>query len=171
MYRPGIKAVPSVSSPLTSVRHKRTLQRRVLGAFLGPKNFKGLYSKNPLAFTPNYWKYDKTKNYITSYPVRASNIYEKVKVQWKNVFNDNRGGRYVDSLSPFPENEFCKSALMIPNSMRNKIVEEHEAGETVQKLSFKYGLALPRVEALINLRRVEKKLEREVSDLEWTDFS
>lgn len=163
MNRPAIKAAPAVSSPLTTVRHKRTLQRRILTSFLGSKNFKGLYSKNPLAFTPNYFKYDKTKNYISAYPVRASHMYEKVKVRWDNVFNGNRMGRQADSLQPFPENEFCKSALIIPTNMRNRIVDEHEAGETVQKLSFKYGLSLPRVESLIRLAQIEKNMARDVS--------
>lgn len=47
--------------------------------------------------------------------------------------------------------------------MKKAIVAEHDSGESVQRLSFKYGLALPRVQAIIDLARVEKNLAEEVS--------
>lgn len=145
-----------------------------LKSFLGKRNFKGLYSQNPLARTPDYHRFDNKKIYLTSYPIRAQ--FRSVEfptgpqarrarsgqpvVQWKEVFNEKNS---VTSRRPFPNNQFVRPNMMIGTSLRDSIVKLHADGESVQQISFKYGISVPRINAVIKLEdtrlEMEKKLE------------
>ncbi|ANB13503.1 mitochondrial 37S ribosomal protein MRPS35 [Sugiyamaella lignohabitans] len=149
-----------------SKKKKATNPRMELNRFLGPKNFKGLYYRNPLAYTPDYAKYSKDANYITAYPIRQEDRMGPA-VKWDQVFQsaDNRRqyARNIDPLKPFADNPRCKSALLISDALRQSIIDEHNGGLSTQRISFKYKIALPRVEAIIKLYGVEQQFLSQVS--------
>lgn len=142
--------------PRVSIQ-RSTNPRSELFRFLGPRNFKGLYTKNPLAFTPGYHKFRRESSYTTAFPI----MFEDKKgpsVNWKQVFNEapNRRPRF-DSQTPFAENKFCRTSLQIPQKLRQAICDDHRQGLTEQQISFKYTIALPRIEGILKLADIERE--------------
>jgi hypothetical protein len=148
-----------------STNKRATNPRSELHRFLGPKNFKGLYRRNPLAFTPDYAKYQRSGNYISAYPIRASDRAGP-SVKWKQVFAEAEGRREfsrVDStVKPFPDNPHCKSALLVSDSLKQSISNDHLSGLSTQRISFKYQIALPRIEAILRLHEIEDSMLKQV---------
>lgn len=126
-----------------------------LKAFLGKRNFKGLYTRNPLARTPDYHKFDPRKAYLTSYPIRPQYQIDRSSVKWREVFSDKNS---VESRRPFAENKFTKSNLLVGPTLRDAIVRRHADGASVQQISFSFGIAVPRVNAIIKLEESRKKM-------------
>lgn len=137
-----------------------TVAQRDLRRFLGKKNFKGLVVNNPLARAPGYHKFDNKKAFLTSYPVRPQHHIDRSNVDWPSVFTDQNA---VPSRQPFPENSFTRSNRLISDSLREVIVTGHEQGETIQKLSFRLGLGVPRIEAILKLDGVRKQAEKQLA--------
>lgn len=134
-----------------------TVAQRDLRRFLGKKNFKGLNVNNPLARAPGYHKFDKKKVFLTSYPVKPQHQIDRANVDWPSVFSDHNS---VSSRQPFPENSYTRSNRLISDQLRQVIVTGHEMGETVQQLSFRLGLSVPRVQATLKLEDVRKQAEK-----------
>lgn len=135
-----------------------TAAQRELQKFFGKKNFKGLYAKNPLAHTPGYGKFDKKKAFITSYPVRGQHQIDRTSVDWPSVFSEKNA---THSRRPFPENEYTVPNKLVGNKLRDTIVAGHENGESVQQLSFRFGISVPRVDAIIRLDGVRKEAKQQ----------
>jgi hypothetical protein len=142
----------------SSKRKKRiTSYRTDLRRFLGPRNFKGMYTENPFFWAPK----NNTTNYMTSYTIRgADRSRDGRRHEWKRIFNNAKGS----TLQPFSENQFSKSNLLIPEDLKKRIVSEfHSGNTTVQRIGVKYGISIPRIEALVTLSKIEKEFEKEVS--------
>lgn len=144
-------------SPLSHPKkdHSSFFQRH-MKEWLGPKNMRGEYYRNKYYYPPQ----DHKPRYI----VPDGNT---VVLDGKVDVYDNRkvGSNKRDpSLHPFPFNPYCKTASVIPLSLKDKIYEEvAEKGAHVQEVAYKYGIKIPRVEAIIKLRDVEKLWEQKVS--------
>lgn len=137
-----------------------TVGRRDLQKFLGRKNFKGYYTKNPLATTPAYAKFNNRSSYPTAWPIKSWHRQGKRLVDWQQVFTANN---CAPTNQPFAENKFTRSNRLIGADLKAALVAEHANGATTQQLSFKYGIAVPRVDAVIRLNEVQKDLESKVS--------
>lgn len=137
-----------------------TVGRRDLQKFLGAKNFKGYYTKNPLATTPAYAKFNNRTSYPTAWPIKSWHRQGKRLVDWSQVF---ASANCDPTNQPFAENKFTKSNRLIGDGLRAALLSEHANGATTQQLSFKYGIAVPRVDAVIRLAEVQKEMEAKVS--------
>jgi hypothetical protein len=105
-------------------------------------------------------KFEKL-TYLSQYPIRRDSMQGN-KVLWDKVLK-NRELKRGNTYHPFPQNEFCKTNFMIPDSIKKNIVEDAKNGESVQALSFKYTIAVPRIEAILKLHEIETKWQDEVS--------
>lgn len=131
-----------------------------LRSFLGRKNFKGLYTKNPLSWTPSFHGFDKRKSRLTSFPVRPRHIKDRTVVDWPTVFSEQNA---TESRQPFPENPHTKSNRLVGAKLRQAIVEAHDEGRSAQQISFSFGLSVLRVEAVLKLHQVRKQAESQLS--------
>lgn len=146
-----------------STKRKTTVTRSKLHKFLGPKNFKGLYKKNPLAFSPDYAKYDPSRNYISNYSSLTGRLINRDTLDLKRFEAESQRSNLGGALQPFPFNEFCKTNQAIPEVLKTNIIKEHSNGEPLQRISFKYGISLPRVEAVVKLGEIETEWVQQVS--------
>lgn len=156
ILRNSLFSVVRNASTSSSGRRKKRITsfRTNLRQFLGPKNFKGLYTKNPFFWASK----NHETNYITKYSLRGGNI------NWQKVFQGSR--ERGSDLKPFNQNEFCKSALLIPSSLKKTFVSQVNSGKsTIQQLAFKYGLSIPRIEAILKLDKIEKQMKNSVSNI------
>lgn len=135
-----------------------TVGRKDVAAFLGRRNFKGIYTKNILARTPAYAKFDRATKYVTSFPVKPWHHLGARLIDWQKVFDPSN---IKPSRQPFPNNEYTKSNELIGSSLRKTILDAHAAGESTQKLSFRLGISMPRIDAVIRLEKVRKQMEEE----------
>jgi len=138
-----------------------------LRSFLGPKNFKGLYTKNPLSWTPSFHKFNKRKSLLTSYPVRPRHITDRTNVDWPAVFSEQNS---FESKQPFPENPYTKSNQLIGPKLREALVQAHEEGRTAQQISFGFGISVLRVEAVLKLAQIRKQFEKQISGPQKVSF-
>lgn len=139
---------------------KATNPKKEAWEFFGKKNLKGLYKENPLAFTPDYAKFQKL-TYLSQFPIRRENMRGN-KVIWADVLK-KREVRERTAYKPFPQNEFCQTNFMITDNVKKNIIEDAKNGKSVQALSFTYRIAVPRIEAILKLHEIEAKWEAEVS--------
>lgn len=144
--------------PRVSIQ-RSTNPRSELFRFLGPKNFKGVYAKNPLAYTPGYHKYKQESSYTTAYPVLMDDK-RGPSVNWKQVFTEagNRRTRFDARVTPFAGNTFCKTNSQVSAKLKAAICEDQKRGISEQQISFKYSIALPRVEGILKLAEIERRL-------------
>lgn len=141
-------------------RNQTTSMRSNLRRFLGPRNFKGFHLKNPFFFSPA----NKTTNYISQYAIRGDTRDSK-GVNWQKVFeNRSPANREVSHLTPFATNPHTKTALAVPGAIKARIYEDITVNKvSPQETSFKYGISVPRVEAIIELETIRRKWQSEVS--------
>ncbi|CAN6635818.1 small ribosomal subunit protein mS45 [Trichomonascus vanleenenianus] len=140
------------ASTLGKRKKRITSYRTEMRRFLGPKNFKGMYTKNPFFFAAK----NNEPTYMTSFSTRGA-TREGGKVDWTRVFaKDPRR-----TIQPFQENNFCKSNHLISDALRKTILSEYSSGKmTVQRLGFKYGISIPRIEAIIALDKIESSMKQ-----------
>lgn len=143
-----------------------TVPRRDLAAFLGKKNFKGIYTKNPLATTPAYAKFDRSKIFTSSYPIRGSHRVGARLTNWEQVFSERNVRR---TRQPFDNNQFVKCNELIGSDLRAYILKAHENGESSQQISFNLGISVPRVEAVIKLAGIHQTMAQNVSIMMLSD--
>lgn len=154
----------SKKSATKVVANQTTSMRSNLRRFLGPRNFKGFHLKNPFFFPPK----GNTTNYISQYPVRASHRDSK-GIDWPKVFAESAGGnnfRGVNPMIPFATNPHTKTAKVVPAHMKADITTDVlDNNMSAQEASFKYGLSVPRIEAIVELEQIRLKWSDEVSSL------
>lgn len=134
--------------------HSSFFQRH-MKEWLGPKNMRGEYYRNKYYYPSQ----DHKPRYIVP---DGNTVVEDGKV---DVYDNRKVGsdKRDPSLHPFPFNPYCKTASVIPLSLKDKIYEEVvEKGAHVQEVAYRYGIKIPRVEAIIKLREVENSWEQKV---------
>lgn len=148
-----------VRNASTGKRKKRiTSYRTDMRKFLGPRNFKGLYTKNPFFFAPK----DHSTNFMTKYQVMPRHQTNQGKTtDWKSVF-----GRTGNStLQPFSENDFCKSNMVLSPELKDRVLQEIANGATPQQVGVAHGIAIPRIEAIVKLNKIEQQFKQQVSTI------
>lgn len=132
-----------------------TVPQQDFARFLGKKNFKGLYTKNPLARTPSYHKFRRETAFLGSYPVTDRQRMGARMTDWSKVFDDRN---VQETRQPFPQNPLTRTNRRVGEKLREAILADRNAGRTVQELSFKYGIVVPRIDAIIRLTEVREKM-------------
>jgi len=146
--------------------------------FLGPKNYKGEYPLNkyndiPLNHEPNYLDPRGERGVSLRNPLNGKGLQENMRGQLEEISTYDRGNdrgnnrgrmgqfnRNTPKLQPFPLNPYCKTNYMISNDTKLQIYDDIEnKGLSSQQVSQKYGLKIPRVEAIVRLLKVENKWE------------
>ncbi|SMN21457.1 similar to Saccharomyces cerevisiae YGR165W MRPS35 Mitochondrial ribosomal protein of the small subunit [Maudiozyma saulgeensis] len=143
--------------------------------FLGPKNYKGEYALNkyndmPNNHEPNYLNPRGERGVSLRNPLNGKRLQENMRGQLEEVSsfdrrnNDNSKINQFNTetikLQPFPLNPYCKTNYMISNETKLQIFDDIEnKGLSSQQVSQKYGLKIPRVEAIVRLLKVENKWE------------
>jgi len=87
-----------------------------------------------------------------------------LKVLIGRRFFENRGAanREVNHLTPFATNPHTKTALAVPGVIKARIYEDITVNNaSPQETSFKYGISVPRVEAIIELEAIRRKWQSE----------
>lgn len=123
--------------------------KRQLKVFLGPKNIRGEYYTNKYCYPPQNHQplYIDENNFPRVTP--------GVEVFQRNPSRDL-------SKFPFPHNRHTQTAQVILEDMKQKIFSEVvEKGVHVQEVAHKYGIRLPRVEALVKLQHIERQWRSE----------
>ena len=158
----------SKKSSTKVVANQTTSMRSNLRRFLGPRNFKGFHLKNPFFFPPK----GNNTNYISQYPVRPTHRDSK-GIDWQKVFSESTAGgssnsfnsrRGVSPMIPFATNPHTKTAKVVPPRMKADIANDVvDSNMSAQEASFKYGLSVPRIEAIVELEKIRQKWTNEVS--------
>lgn len=153
----------SKKSTTKVVANQTTSMRSNLRRFLGPRNFKGFHLKNPFFFSPK----GNTTNYISQYPIRVTHRDGK-GINWQKVFADSSSGngnqRGVNPMIPFATNPHTKTAKVVPQRMKSDIARDVLDNDmSAQEASFKYGLSVPRIEAIVELEQIRLKWADQVS--------
>lgn len=152
----------------SKLRHDSNL-KFAMRQFLGPKNFKGEYIYNRYFSAPK----DHVPKYITPDLERGQSLRDPISGQVLKYINDKtviesagarvsnaRGGRI---FRPFPQNEHCRTNLALDEETRQEIYEKIQIEKlSTQEVSRQYGLKIPRIEAVVKLVMLEKKLETHV---------
>ncbi|SCU85962.1 LADA_0D11166g1_1 [Lachancea dasiensis] len=143
--------------------------------FLGPKNFKGEYVSNkyfnvPQNHEPNYVTPDVERgqalqDHITGEPLTLQPDGSVTVARAGGRDRDQRGGRSTGhnarKLQPFPGNKHCITNRIISDELKlqihDDIENQHLSGQDVSQ---RYGLKIPRVEAVVKLMDVEQKWQK-----------
>ncbi|CCK70629.1 mitochondrial 37S ribosomal protein mS45 KNAG_0E03720 [Huiozyma naganishii CBS 8797] len=135
--------------------------------FLGPRNYRGEYALNkysgfPMGNKPLYVQPGRERGVVLRNPLTGTPLRENQRGQLEEtkVEEGSRGGGGRDAgLRPFPANKFCRTNLMVPESLKRELFEEIEVrGVSTQDVAQRHGLKVPRVEALVKLYRLEMQL-------------
>lgn len=119
--------------------------------FLGPKDIRGEYPQNPYYYPPT----DNNPKYIGT---EGMQITRDVSSSFRN-----RPAPYINrgrnqSLHPFPNNTNTTTAYMLPDELKDKILEEvTENGLTAQQVAIKYQINILRIEAILKLNEIREK--------------
>lgn len=148
-YRPQ-----SVPAPTSKKDHSSYFNRALKG-FLGPKNMKGEYFRNIYYYptqthTPNY--------IIPNGQTVLDSSYKEVPAP-----RSLQGFQRNPNLHPFPQNTACRTAYMVLDDTKAKIVADHKEGMLLQQLAQKYGMKMERVDAIIKLNKIEESWKKQVS--------
>lgn len=140
--------------PLT---HKKkdhsSLFQRHMKAWLGPVNARGEYYRNKYYYPPQNHK----PNYIVSDGQLVVDTSREAP-ETRRFGNSKRN----PALHPFPQNEFCKTASMVSSNLKDKIAAEVQGGAHSQEVAHKYGIKIPRVEAVVKLHAIEQQWKEKV---------
>lgn len=137
--------------------NQTTSMRSNLRRFLGPRNFKGFHRSNPFFFPAT----NNTTNYMSQY--RATGKHRDTKgINWKAVFEEGDEKRQFQKTSeretPFRHNPHTKTARTVPDIMKRDIFRDIvDNGLSSQEASFKFGLSVPRIEAIVELEQIKQK--------------
>lgn len=143
-------------------KNQTTSMRSSLARFLGPRNYKGFHKSNPFFFPPS----NHRPNYISQYPILSSSL-EGRKIHWNKVFENGSSGQSFKSgvtpFTPFAGNPNTKTNMVVSQQMKDDIMRDiNENNRSAQDVSYKYGLSVPRVEAIVELETIRKKWSDEV---------
>lgn len=154
---------PEVDPKTHKKKDHRTWFRRHLKAWLGPMNIRGEYYQNKYYYPPQEHK----PNYIDQTGVTLVTGHQTKGGDDAKV--GGARGRFANDFSgnaqfqPFPENPACKTNLMISNELKEKIQEELTVnGLHPQQVAHKYGIKIPRVEAISKLQEIQKQWQEQV---------
>lgn len=129
--------------------HDGPLKRQLKG-FLGPRNIRGEYHTNKYCYPP--------QNHQPLYIDERNSP----RVTPGAVLQERPPSRDLSS-QPFPANKYTQTAQVILDDLKQTIFSEvEEKGRNVQEIAHKYGIRLPRVEALVKLQRIERQWKAEV---------
>lgn len=135
--------------------HSSFFQRH-LKAWLGPVNARGEYFRNKYYYPP--------QNHKPKYIVPDGNTVVadgQPEVQENRRFSNNQRD---PSLQPFPSNPYCKTAYIISDELKQRIMDDvNNNGLHVQEVAHKYGIKIARVEAIVKLGKIEKQWQENVS--------
>ena len=135
--------------------------------FLGPKNYKGEYVLNkyndlPINHKPNYLKPLQESGISLRNPLNGKPLQENMrgKLEEFNPYLNRRYNSQRDEeknlLKPFPLNPYCKTNYMVSDETKLEIFDDIEnKGMSTQQVSQKFGLKIPRVEAIVRLLKIE----------------
>lgn len=164
-------AYPSYKAPKLGRTHKkdhRTTLRYQMQCFLGKKNYKNEYLDNRYFDAPK----DHRPNYITPFSEQGSPLVDYKTGQVKNLKGEVVEGGFVptrnfeDALRPFPHNSHCKTGFNLSKRDRDQIYKKIAVdGIPAQKVAVDMGIKIPRLEATVKLREIEKKWGKRVSIL------
>lgn len=122
--------------------------KRQFREFLGPQNSRGEYYRNRYYYPPQ----NNSPNYVDP---RSPSVVETEVIKSRQS--------QLSPLQPFPQNQFTQTAKAISPEIKEKIVKEvEEDGKHTQEVAHKYGIKLPRVEAILKLQQVEREWKAEV---------
>ncbi|ODQ81339.1 hypothetical protein BABINDRAFT_160698 [Babjeviella inositovora NRRL Y-12698] len=165
--KPAYPSYPTKPVPKTQ-KYRQTKLRSFMNQFLGPRNFKGEYYLNKYANAPQ----NHTPNYIKPHLERGNSLifdpevreHQKATgieapVEEKSGFQLRRERELA--LQPFPQNEFCKTNYVIDNRLKAEIAQRAELTGNFQELAVKYGIKIPRVEAIVKLHQIKQKMMQE----------
>ncbi|KAH3899064.1 related to 37S ribosomal protein S35, mitochondrial [Saccharomycodes ludwigii] len=156
--------------------------------FLGPRDYKGEYPFNkyfavPTNHQPKYVTPDLERGLSLRDPItgqilevggsgsgrntnlvpssqssRLSNEEDiQARINRQQTSNSAISNR---RLQPFPANEFCQTNCIVGNELKEQIYQEIEVNHvSSQTVSQKYGLKIPRVEAIVKLMKIEHHWE------------
>lgn len=150
------------------IRHDSNL-KFAMRQFLGPKNFKGEYIYNryyaspqnhePKYVTPDLERGQALRDPVSGTTLKYTNDKNVIPASGRSPFSA-RGDRL---LKPFPQNDHCRTNLIIDENTRLEIYEKVQIEKmSAQEVSRAYGLKVPRIEAIVKLVELEKKLELHV---------
>lgn len=118
--------------------------------FFGPTNVKGEHCKNKFFYPPQ----NNRPNYIVNDGRPLVGDQFPTKRPGRNSNNRERN----PTVHPFPNNIYTKTAYLIPENIKDKIVEDATTnGLHPQEIAHKYSINLLRVEAILKLRDIESK--------------
>ncbi|EDO17391.1 hypothetical protein Kpol_1060p47 [Vanderwaltozyma polyspora DSM 70294] len=137
--------------------------------FLGPRNYKGEYVLNkyfrvPNDHTPNYIKPDLEKGQTLKNPATGQLLVERHDGSYEPARSNKRLENIPPKrlLQPFPENPHCVTNYIISDELKQKIYKEiTNQGSSTQQVAQKYGLKIPRIEAIVKLNEIERSWESE----------
>ncbi|KAK6204365.1 eukaryotic mitochondrial regulator protein-domain-containing protein [Scheffersomyces amazonensis] len=130
-----------------------TFFQRAIKSWLGPKNIKGEYYRNKYYYPPQNHK----PNYIIP---DGNSVVGKSNNSSSPFLTEDR--RRDSSLHPFPQNIYCKTASVIPDELKSKIVEEvKKNGLAAEEVAHKYGIKLGRIEAILKLQSIETRWDEQ----------
>lgn len=141
--------------------------------FLGPRNYKGEYVLNkyntmPVNHEPNYLSPREDRGTSLRSPLNGNAIQENMRGVLEEVSPRESAPRYrrnnsrdeSSKLQPFPLNPYCKTNYMVSDETKLEIFDDIEnKGLSSQQVSQKYGLKIPRVEAIVRLLKIEQRWE------------
>lgn len=123
--------------------------------FFGPTNVKGEHCKNKFFYPPQ----NNRPNYIVNDGRPLVGDQFPTKRPGRNFNNRERN----PTVHPFPNNIYTKTAYLIPENIKDKIVEDATTnGLHPQEIAHKYSINLLRVEAILKLRDIESKFVPDV---------
>lgn len=148
---------PQLADKTHPTKDHSSFFQRHLKAWLGPRNVRGEYYRNKYYYPPQNHK----PNYIVP---DGNTVVDPSKPETNN---DRRMGntKRDPSLQPFPQNPYCKTALMISYELKDTIYHQVQEGAHIQEIAHKYGIKLERVEAIVRLQEIERGWKKEVSIL------
>ncbi|CCF60446.1 hypothetical protein KAFR_0K00900 [Kazachstania africana CBS 2517] len=135
--------------------------KHAMRQFLGPRNYKGEYQLNKYTRIPR----DHVPNYISPNSERGETLVNPVN---GNVLQETFNGKYKEvgksrtredrkNLRPFPLNANCQTNYIISDDLKRQIYNDMDQNNlSTQQISQKYGLKVPRVDAIIRLYKIEQ---------------
>ncbi|KAF3990904.1 hypothetical protein FT663_02977 [Candidozyma haemuli var. vulneris] len=140
--------VPVDLPPKDPKSHDGPLKRQ-LKAFLGPRNIRGEYYTNKYCYPPQNHqpRYIDERNSPRVTPGAA----EYTRQASRDL-----------SKQPFPANQYTQTAQVISEDLKAEIFSQVvEKGSNAQEVAQRYGIRLPRVEALVKLQHIERQWKNE----------
>jgi hypothetical protein len=151
---------PTAPRGRTEKKDHKTNLRYQMELFLGKKNYKGEYVNNkyytaPQNHQPNYITPDLENgvalvDFRTGKPLDAKG----------NVLESTPFVRPERKMAPFPSNPFCKTNLNLSKEDKEEVYQKIVVQKVpIQEVAVNYGIKIPRLEAVVRLKEIEKKWE------------